>query len=138
MRVALVSCVGKKRSGVHAAENIYVSDWFNKAKGYAIDNYDNWHILSAKHHLLNPETEIEYYELYLPKTPLDYRRKWAKQVYSQIKSLYSTDTEIHVFAGESYRRYLTPLLENEGYSVTVPLKGLGIGKQLKWFVDHMK
>ena len=33
-------------------------------------------------------------------------------------------------AGSRHREYLLPLLRNKGYSVRVPLEGLGIGVQL--------
>jgi len=135
MQVALISCVGEKHTGTHKAKELYKSSWFIKARRYAESQYYRWHILSAKHFLVDPETEIEYYELYLPKTPLDYRKNWAEKVFGQIKELYLVETELHIFAGEAYRKYLVPLLEEYGYRTNVPLKGLGIGQQLKWFKD---
>ena len=131
--MALVSCVNQKRGGRFKAHDLYVSDWFKKAKRHVMANYHHWHILSAKYYLLQPEKPIDYYQLYLPKTPLDYRKKWAMIVFQQIEKLYRKETEIHIYAGEHYRKYLVPLLEEAGYKVTVPLTGLGIGQQMHWF-----
>lgn len=136
MKIALVSCVSKKLEGIHKAKDLYISDWFKKAKAYVDKNnniYDSWYILSAKYYLVNPNQYLEYYEMYLPKQSKEYKQEWANKVIRQLTNIPSC--EIDIFAGQEYRKYLVPLLETRGFKVNVPMMGLGIGQQLKWFKD---
>jgi hypothetical protein len=64
--------VSKKQLGIHKAEELYISDWFIKAKKYIKQNYNEWYILSAKHGLIKPNDLIETYNEYLPKMTLEY------------------------------------------------------------------
>jgi hypothetical protein len=43
----------------------------------------------------------------------------------------SPDAEVIVLAGLRYREELIPFLRKRGFGVTVPLEGLGFGKQLQ-------
>jgi len=133
MKIALVSCVSKKQLGIHKAEELYISDWFIKAKKYIKQNYNEWYILSAKHGLIKPNDLIETYNEYLPKMTLEYRKQWAVNVFNKLKEIDNV-TEIHIYAGKQYRKYLIALLSD--FKVSVPLKNLGIGKQLKWLKEN--
>jgi len=137
-KIALVSCVSKKQKGIHKAKDLYVSDWFKKARIYVENNnYNKWYILSAKHYLVEPEKELGYYELYLPKQSKEYKREWGLKVSGQLIIPNDKNVEIDIFAGVEYRKHLVPLLEARGFNVNVPMQGLGIGSQLKWFKDRL-
>lgn len=129
-----MSCVSKKQLGIYKAKDLYISDWFKKARLFVENNYNNWYILSAKHFLVKPEQELEYYEMYLPDQNKDYKLKWADTVISQLNI---HPCEIDIFAGKEYRKYLIPLLEERGFKVNIPLEGLGIGQQLGWFKEKL-
>ena len=137
-KIALVSCVSKKLQGIHKAKDLYISDWFKKARIYVENNnYDKWYILSAQYYLVDPEQELPYYELYLPKQSKEYKKEWGVIVSEQLIIPNEEKVEIDIFAGMEYRKYLVPLLETRGFKVNVPLQGLGIGSQLKWFKDRI-
>ena len=126
----MVSCVGQKLEEIHQAKDLYISEWFKKARMYAEQNSDLWVILSAKYGLIFPEDEIESYEMYLPKQSKEYRLEWAKTIADKINSI--SPNEVEVLAGKPYRQYLIPLLQCK---VTIPMEGLGIGQQLKWLKE---
>ena len=45
----------------------------------------SWYVLSAKHHLLDPDgSEIKPYDETLNTAGIDARRKWAETVYEQL------------------------------------------------------
>ena len=72
MTIYLVSCVRQKATTATAkpAQDLYLSNWFRKAKAYVEQNLraqDRWFILSAKHHLVSPETLLLPYEAPLPQ-----------------------------------------------------------------------
>lgn len=122
----LVSCVGKKRDYACPAKDLYVSDWFIKAREWAENNGKRWYILSAKHGLLHPDTIIDPYEMALNNIPAAGRRAWAEQVEIALNTL---PGRLVCLAGKKYREYLN-------LPLSVPMEGLGIGEQLAWFVKQ--
>lgn len=130
MKLILVSCVGEKLEGTHQAKDLYISEWFKKARMYAEQNGDSWAILSAKYGLVFPDDKIESYEIYLPKQSKEYKLEWAKNIAERVNLI--SPIEIEILAGKPYRQYLIPLLDCK---IIVPMEGLGIGQQLKWLKE---
>lgn len=137
-RVGLIGCVGQKQSSKSRAKELYTSDLFVKAKRYSEKHYDKWLILSAKYHLVEPETYIEPYDETLNDKTTVERREWSKAVSDQIADKFpdSKAVKLYFHAGVKYREFLIPLLIEAGYSCEVPLKGLRIGEQLAWYNKH--
>lgn len=127
--LALVSCCKTKTAEAVAAKDLYISDLFVKTRSYAEREYSEWAILSALHGLIQPDTITAPYEYTLIGKSSADKKRWADAVFSAIQAKHETDTRISIFAGRDYRKFLQPLLENAGYTVDVPLAGLGIGEQ---------
>lgn len=132
MRIGLLACVSKKISQKAKAKKIYCSPYFLKGRGYVGRCYDKWFILSTKHYLLNPETEIEPYNETLKEKSTEEKKRWAEEVFAQIKREFPEPSGYELFfhAGNEYRKYLIPLCEKAGYKCKVPLKGEKIGEQM--------
>lgn len=132
--IALVSCVGKKLNQPAPAGEIYWSDWFKKAKGLAEGEgrFDCWYILSAKHHLLHPETVIEPYEMTLNTMTRCERLAWSTEVIKQLNGILCHGDLVTFFAGRRYREFIVPWLLKNNYNVSLPMVGMGIGQQLAW------
>lgn len=128
-QIVLISCVSKKLPYRAKAKDLYVSTLFKLNLKYANKlNPDGIYILSAKYGLLNLEQEIEPYEQTLNNMRAKKVKQWTSQVIEQIRKISSVDeTEFVFLAGEKYRKYLLPHLNN----VQIPLKGLRIGEQLQ-------
>jgi hypothetical protein len=45
-------------------------------------------------------------------------------------------TKVIFLAGKRYREDIIPFLTGKGFSVEVPMEGLGIGSQLSWLNRH--
>jgi hypothetical protein len=131
----LVSCVGKKRSSPARARDLYVSDWFGKARSFVERSGQPWFILSAEHGLVHPDSVVEPYEKTLNQMSVSARRAWATLVIGQMKSLLPDCEEVVVFAGARYREFLLDYLRKRA-RVKIPLEGLRIGEQLSWFASH--
>jgi cytoplasmic iron level regulating protein YaaA (DUF328/UPF0246 family) len=131
--LALVSCGKNKLDHKAPAKELYTGDLFKKARAYVERTCNDWMILSAKHHLVDPEESLDPYELTLNGLPKALLQTWSQKIHEQIKQNWSTDTVIHIYAGRDYRKFLEPLLKVDGYTILVPLQGLGIGEQLSWF-----
>jgi Family of unknown function (DUF6884) len=111
---------------------------FRKSKGYADDHYDRWYILSAKYYLLDPDRRIEPYERNLARMSAQEKIEWSRVVLKSIMEKHPDPERVKLFvhAGAEYRRYLLPLLEENGYTCDVPLEGLKIGEQMRWYNSH--
>jgi len=70
---------------------------------------DEIYILSALHHLLDLDTEIEPYDLTLDRMSADERRQWSVHVLRQLQARVDVANDQIVFlAGFRYRQYLVP------------------------------
>lgn len=59
------------------------------------------------------------------------RLAWAEKVQQQLLDLLPANAEVILLAGQRYREDIEPFLRKRGYSVSVPLQGLQIDKQLQ-------
>lgn len=132
MKIALVSCSKNKKDYNCKADEMYSeSVLFKKVTKYIKNQkYDKWYILSAKYGLVDPETEIETYNVTLNNMKAQEIKEWSLSV---AKRFIDMDIDVvDFYAGQRYRKYLIPLLEQLGIKCNIPLKGLGIGKQLQF------
>jgi len=96
-------------------------------------------MLSAKHHLLNPDGDpIEPYDKTLSGASAGTKREWAETVFEQLrKEGLLADGDLLVFhAGRDYHEELTPLLSEKTVKFTVPTDGLQFGETLAWYNNH--
>ena len=136
--VYLVSCVSKKRSNRAPARDLYLSDWFIKARTYVEATGASWFILSAEHGLVAPDDLLEPYEKTLNTMSVSDRRRWAEKVINQMSEKMPKAKSVVFLAGQRYREFLVDHLRNQGVSVEVPMRGLRIGEQLAWLSAQMK
>ena len=134
-RLFLVSCVKTKLPRRAAAKDLYISDWFRKARACVESTGCPWAILSAEFGLLHPDEVIRPYEKTLNAMPVAERRSWANEVLESIDLLLVGVDTVVIFAGERYRELLEPGLRAYGVGVVVPMQGLRQGQQLAWLND---
>ena len=131
-RICLVACVKGKRGAPAPAKELYRSAWFRKARRYAEQSGAPWFILSDKHGLVHPDTELAPYEKHIGKMPASDRRAWARRVRAQMDAELPPAGEVVILAGLRYRQYLASYLAQRFDKVSIPMEGLGIGEQLQW------
>jgi len=133
MKVVLLSCVSKKLPHKAKARDLYVSPLFRLGLKYAESLHpDRIFILSAEYGLIDLEKEIEPYNRTLNRMSSTDVLAWAGRVLLQLKSSADLKNDEFIFlAGERYRKHLVPYMAK--YSI--PMKGLGIGKQLKYLKE---
>lgn len=131
-RLFLVSCVKTKLSEPAAARELYVSDWFRKARACVERDGGAWRILSAKYGLVHPDDVIRPYEKTLNTMRVAERRVWARDVLKALEPCLANADTVVFFAGERYREFLEPSLGGRGIRLDVPMKGLSQGRQLAW------
>lgn len=80
------------------------------------------------------EKEIEPYDQTLNTMRSFEIKQWAEKVKEQMKGKIDFENDNIIFlAGTKYRKYLLPLFRK----VSVPLEGLGIGKQLRYLKNKV-
>lgn len=135
-KIVLISCVSKKLAHKAKARDIYVSPLFRMNLRFARSFMpDNIFILSAKYGLLDLEKEIEPYNETLNEKTNEQIKEWANNILQDLEKAVDLDKDEFIFlAGENYRKYLIPEIKN----YQIPMKGLGIGRQLKFLKENTK
>src|SRR3989344_3213206 len=135
-KIVLISCVSKKLNKKSKAQDIYVSPLFKYNLRYAHSlSPDIIFILSAKYGLLKLGDIIEPYDKTLNKMSNAERQEWAQKVIKKLKKNVDLEKDKIIFlAGNNYRKFLIEHIKN----YNVPMKGLSIGKQLKFLKEKLK
>jgi len=134
--IYLVSCVSKKCATPSRARDLYISDWFMKARDYVEASHSPWFILSAEYGLVSPDEVLGPYERTLNTMSTSERKAWATKVKAQMETFLPAADRIIVFAGRRYREFLMDYLRERAGTVEVPMEGLTIGKQLHYLAAH--
>ncbi len=146
-KIVLIACVSKKGRSKAKAKDLYTSSLFKYSLAYAYSlKPDKIFILSALHHLLDLEKEIEPYDVTLSNVPKNKRKpglkvldneekdEWGKKVIQQLseKSDLKNDRYI-ILAG---LEYIKPIIKHIKH-IEQPLKGLRQGERLKFLKKHV-
>lgn len=148
-KIILISCSSKKNKFKTKARNLYSSTLFKLSLEYAEKLDPNKiFILSAKHHLVELDTELEPYDVTLsyvsPKEltkkkglkVLDKseKKEWGKEVLDQLSQYvdYEKD-EIILLAGNDYYKPLSSKIKKS----SMKLKGR-IGERLQYLKREIK
>jgi len=141
MEIGLVSCTKSKRDEAARPADLYMpSTFFQKAREYVETHHDDWYVLSAKHHLLDPSgSSIEPYDETLTGAPVAKKREWADTVCDQLEDRGLLNDGIHLVfhAGRDYYAELIPLLDSTPVEIETPTDGLQFGETLAWYNDHL-
>ena len=138
--IILIGCVNTKCIDAGPAQDVYTSTLWKYRREYAKVHGCCWYILSAKHGLLCPDAWIEPYNKTLTKSSRIDRENWSKQTLSSLTSKFPALSKrgIEFHAGKDYIEYgLEKDLCEMGATVRRPLRGVGIGYQLKSYKEHM-
>lgn len=109
-KIALIGCCKKKQgenspNELFYAKDIYLGNSFKKSKEQGIDKFacEDYYILSAKHHLLDKNTRITYYDKTLCKMKVKDKKEWAKVVLEELNKKFDLKNDMfYIFAGKNY------------------------------------
>ena len=130
-RIALVSCVARKRPYASRAADLYTSTLFLGMRRFAERTCDAWYILSAQYGLVRPDEVIQPYDATLLRMATNERIAWASSICASLSAVLPRGCAVVVLAGAKYREQLVPWLKRDGFGVSIPLEGLRIGEQLQ-------
>ena len=135
-KIVLLACSKSKQQTNVPIEAylLYTGQLFKKSYNYACQMLtpapDKIFILSAKHHLLEPNDKIAYYDLFLGDLTKSQRIVWANNVLNQLKAKGCDlhNDEFIILAGKDYYEYIHPQLSN----CKIPMAGMRIGQMLHY------
>lgn len=135
-RIGLVGCVKQKAADPRPAKDLYLSPLFSGRRSLVERTCDQWWILSAEHGLVHPDKELAPYDVTLKAMGRSVRREWSARVLAaideRVRPAAGDIFEIH--AGAEYRDFgLVVGLRARRCAVENPTKGMGIGKQLRFY-----
>jgi hypothetical protein len=134
----LLGCVKSKLDHRAQARDLYCSALWRDRRAYAEASGLPWLILSAKYRLVDPHRLLHPYDLALGDLSASKRGKWGERVVDSLEerfnSLEGATFEVH--AGAAYRNAIDEPLARRAASLTVPLVGLTLGEQLRWYAKQ--
>ena len=145
-KIVLIACASKKGNKKAKAKDLYISALFKSSLSFAYKiNADKIYILSALHHLLELEKEIEPYNVtlsILPKSKtnnsltvlsIEEKKEWGKTVLEQLSKSHDLNNDLFIFlAGKDYISPISPSLTNWEN----PLDGLRLGQRINFLKNN--
>ena len=119
--IALIACSGSKHRDIKEveAQNLYTGKTFLLARDKGVKKFhcDDFYIISAKHHLLEKEKEISWYDVQLKSSVIDHENndkkietnsQWANKVLEQLKEkgFDLCKDKFIIFGGQNYYKNL--------------------------------
>lgn len=135
-RFVVISCGKKKRARRSAAREIYTGPHFRAQRAFAEALGETYVILSAKHGVLDPETEIDPYDVSISDLSRTERDAWGRRAARAIRERLEPGQTVVVTAGKGYRDAIRLYLERGGALPLEPIRTLGMGRQMKWLRDR--
>lgn len=146
----------RARGGRVTPAELYDGQLFTKRVEYAERCGQRWAVLSAGLGLWFPEVELDprrpgndgnVYDFALDSLSAADRAEWhldvARKLIATLWDRYDsgdaaeplppTALEVEIHAGRSYAQPLAAILRTLGVTVRLPVQGLGIGQQLRWY-----
>jgi basic membrane lipoprotein Med (substrate-binding protein (PBP1-ABC) superfamily) len=133
-KIVLLSCTKSKLDHKAPAQELYsASPMFKKTLEYGKSlNPDKMFILSAKHHLVPLNKELDPYDKTLKEMPKDEKEKWGEETVKQMKS-HGLNLEKDKFIFLTGSEYLKPFKEYiPEKNMEKPMEGRRLGERLKW------
>lgn len=146
LTVYFVGCSKRKAAEAMRAKDMYQGALFKKSRAYIESRGDlkSWYILSAKYGLLLPSEAISPYDHSLMTMSPEERDLWGARCRERFKELegrYNPTGRLKIvlLCGEIYREAFKPnwIYAPPNYAeLHVPLRGLGIGEQMRWLAEN--
>ena len=133
-KIVLLSCTKSKLDHRAPAQELYsASPMFRKTLEYGKSLHpDKMFILSAKHHLVPLNKELDPYDKTLKEMPKDEKEKWGEETIKQMKShgLNLNKDKFIFLTGSEYLKPFKEYIPEE--NLETPMEGRRLGERLKW------
>lgn len=128
--LALVGCGKAKARVACAARDLYTSALFRLSLAHAESQASRVRIVSALHGLVDPDEVLHPYALALGELTPEAQRSWTAEIAGQLGA--GEGRSLLLLAGGTYALRLEGPLRAAGWRVELPLRGLSVGRRLRW------
>ena len=139
-RLLLIGCVASKASTPMHARDLYQSQLFRARRDYADAAGRPWAIVSAHEMaIIEPNQLMEPYDRRIDCLSDAELERWCVMLQVNAYALFGEQLRgatVEVHAGKHYVDAVTRSLRGYGVTITAPLRGLAIGKQLQWYAQR--
>lgn len=119
--IGLIACSSRKLGKNEPdkkfrAQDMYIGNTFKKSKNEGLVKFacEDWFILSGKmeYNLLDKDTEISYYNVYLAKQNAEYKKMWTQKIITKLKEKgFDLKNDVfYIFGGSAYYQTLVKYL----------------------------
>ena len=137
--VILLGCVKTKLDHRAPAKDLYCSRLWAWRRAYAEATGRPWLILSAMHWLVEPEAQLDPYNLALAELSARGRKEWGQRVVHALERRFGDldGMTFEVHAGADYRRAIEPGIHARGGRLQAPLRSVPLGSQPAWYESRL-
>ena len=139
-RLLLIGCVASKASTPMLARDLYQSQLFRARRDYADAAGCPWAIVSAyEMAIIEPTQRMEPYDRRIDCLSDAELERWCVMFQVNAYALFGEQLRgatVEVHAGKHYVEAVTRSLRGYDVTITAPLRGLAIGKQLQWYAQQ--
>lgn len=139
LTVAIIPCTNQKSNIPGRARDVWSGAHFQLTLAHAERYYDKIMVLSYKYGLIDPDFEIEPYDINIKDSSIKDKLEWWWQLRPQIQELCNTKPDlISIYTGSYERdRIIKEFVNNGIENLTIPWKGLGIGERMSIVYDDI-
>ena len=134
--IVLLMCGKNKHTEKAKVQDLYTSLRFQRSMKYAstLTDYSYIFLLSAKHKLIDLDTEIYPYNYSLYEMTEQEKIKWSENVMHLLNSVSNTAEDKYIFlTDEDYSKNLLSYLVNQ----ELPLNGISVEKHIDFFSEKL-
>lgn len=129
--VALIGCSATKLQRPAPARELYRGNLFKLSVAYAERRRIPWQVLSAKWGVVDPDQELEPYDLDFSRLTYAEREDWRKRVGEHLAAAYPVGTTFVWLCGALYLGALSFVPRPGEYKHEEPLQGMQIGERMR-------
>lgn len=122
------------------AKNLYTAPYFNLKQDFSEEYGDDWVIISAAHHVLQPDESISTYDETLSDFTKQERQEWGVETASQLQDLDWDDVDLLVtLLGKLYLNPIQSTLDALPVTTVNPFESTsGIGDQMGLLKSYLE
>lgn len=139
MKIAIIPCTNQKTDSPGPAREVWKGSHFQFTLLHAETFYDKVLIMSYKYGFIDPDYEIEPYDINIQHQPAVERLKWWWLVREHIQEVAELKPElVAIYTGNFERdRIIKEFFQHGVRNIIVPWEGLGVGERMQQVYDRV-
>lgn len=134
----IIGCSEKKEQKRSRAKDLYISERFILSRKICDEHTDRWLILSAKHGLLEPDKQVDPYDLAIDDLSNESKTNWIDAVSNKIRERSSPMKPVVFLGDPSYFIDIYHNLFHDEITTCIPFKHLNEFHRVEWLKCNLR